>query len=360
MHRFPLKIVHRAILKELTFTFLLSLVSLNFILMMEKVLRLSRILSGVGASIADMAKIVLYLQPQLMMLTIPMSLLLCVLLTYGRLNADNELVILKSAGMSFRGISFPVFLLGSLCSLITLLVSFSIGPLGSIKVRDTIAAIITQRAPLAVEAGVFNTSFKDVVILVQDKPKPEEMRGIFIYDSRNKKEPKVLMAKEGSVATDREYNLSLYMKDGYIHIARPGGSTELFFQGYNLSLNLAMESPSRKNSEMTPREILREAQGKAARERISLLLEFHRRLSLPALCLLLMYLGPPLALISGKSGRLGGLTIGIGVFTAFYILLVYGENMARTEKVPHYIGAWTPALIIGIASLAAFRKAGSR
>mgnify|MGYP006267780715 FL=1 len=121
-----------------------------------------------------------------------------------------------------------------------------------------------------------------------------------------------------------------------------------------------MEGPSRKNSEMTPIEILREAKGKEARESISLLLEFHRRLSLPALCLLLMFLGPPLSLISGKSGRLGGLTIGIGVFTAFYILLVYGENLARTGKVHHALGAWAPVLMIGIASLAAFRTAGSR
>jgi len=89
-------------------------------------------------------------------------------------------------------------------------------------------------------------------------------------------------------------------------------------------------------------------------------LEFHRRLSLPSLCLLLMFLGPPLSLLSGKSGRLGGLTLGIGVFTLFYIMLVYGENMARTGVVSHVIGAWTPVLIIAVSSLLAFMKVESR
>ncbi len=352
--------VHKRILLELLQTFALSLVALNFILMMEKVLRLSRMLSGVGASVSDMARIVFYLQPQLMILTIPMSLLLATLLTYGRLNADNELTILKTAGMSFRGISLPVLLFGSLCFVMGLFVSFSLGPLGAGKVRDTIARIVTQKAPMAIEAGIFNTAFRDIVILVRDKPAPDELRGIFIYDSRNRKEPKVLSAKEGRVYADREYNLSLYMKDGFIHIVRPAGSTEIFFSGYNLSLNLSVEGPTRKNSELTPRELLKEAEGKEPKERIPFFLELHRRLSLPSLCLLLMFLGPPLSLLSGKGGRLGGLTLGIGVFTVFYIMLVYGENIARTGKIPHYIGAWLPTIIIGISSLWAFRRAGSR
>jgi lipopolysaccharide export system permease protein len=88
-----MKIIHRSIFKELVLTFLLSLSSLNFIIMMEKLIKLSRILSGVGTSLIDMVRIILFLQPQLFLLTIPMALLLSTLLVYGRLNMDNELII---------------------------------------------------------------------------------------------------------------------------------------------------------------------------------------------------------------------------------------------------------------------------
>lgn len=355
-----MKIAHKTTLRELGLTFLLSLVSLNFFLLMEKVLRLSRLLSGVGASLQDFAKIIFYIQPQLMLLTIPMALLLSTLLTYGKLNADSELTALKAAGMPFRDISFPVFVLGIVCFLLGLLVSFYISPLSALKVRGSIVKIISQRAPMAIEAGVFNTSFKDFVILVRDKPTPDRMLGLFIYDSRNQKEPKVLTAREGRIYSDSGSNFSLYLKDGYIHIGKTEGSTEIFFDGYNLSLNLTVEGPLRKNSEMTPFELLGETKKRDAQERIPLLLELHRRLSLPFLCLFLMFLGPPLALVSGKSGRLGGLTTGLVVFTVFYIILVYGENMARSGKVPHYVGAWFPVLLLGVSSLWAFRKADSR
>lgn len=355
-----IKIIHRTILKELSSTFVLSLISLNFVLMMEKVMRFSRILSGVGASIADMGRIILFLQPQLMILTIPMSLLLATLLTYGRLNADNELTILRTAGMSFRDISTPVFVLGVMCFFFELAVGFSIGPSSAIRVRDSLSEIIMQRAPAAIEAGVFNTSFRDVTMLVRDKSSDGGMEGIFIYDNRNRKEPKMLIAKKGRIYADREYNLSIYLKDGYIHIARSEGSTEIFFKGYNLSLNLVAQNPERKYSEMTPSELLKTAKALGMNDGIPVLLEFHRRLSLPSLCILLMFLGPPLSLLAGKSGRLGGLTIGLGVFMIFYIMLIYGENIARSGNVAHYIGAWSPVIATGIASMLAFRKAGSR
>lgn len=353
-------IINKSILKELSVTIFLSLISLNFFLLTEKVLRLSRLLSGIGASMFDMARIVLYIQPQLMISTIPMSLLLSTLLTYGRLNSDNELTALKAAGMPFRNISIPVFIAGSVCFFLGLLMSFYVSPLSAVKLRDSISKIIIQRAPMSIEAGIFNTSFRDMVILVREKPMPYMMRGIFIYDNRNPKEPKVMVAKEGRIYTGGEQNLSLYIKDGYIHITKSQGIIEIFFEGYNLSLDISMEGPSRKNSEMTPAELLRNAKERDAKESLQFLLEFHRRLSLPSICLLLMFLGPPLSLLSGKSGRFGGLTIGLGVFTIFYLMLLYGENLARAGKVPHYIGAWGPVVIIGISSLWAFKKADSK
>lgn len=357
-----MKIIHRAILKELVFTFSLSLISLNFFLLMEKVLRLSRLLSGVGASVMDMSRLVLYLQPQLMMLTLPMSLLLAVLLTYGRLNADSELTALKAAGMSFRDISMPVFFLGTGCFLFGLLISFYLSPLSANKLRGSISNIIMQRAPMAIETGIFNTSFKDIVLLVRDKPSPDTLKGIFIYDNRNRKAPRVLVAKEGRLQAGAETNLSLYIKDGFMHIAQEAQSRsqmEIYFEGYNLSLNLSFEGPLRKNSELTPAELLREAEGKDSRERLNLLLEFHRRLSLPSACLFLMLLGPPLSLLFGRSGRLGGLTLGLATFTLFYLMLIYGENLARSGNIPHYAGAWASVVVIGISSAWVFRRAGS-
>jgi lipopolysaccharide export system permease protein len=354
-----MKIIHRSILRELTITFIFSVAFLNFILMTEKLLRLSRFLSDAGVSVIDMAKIISYLQPQLLLLTIPMALLLSTLFTYGRLNLDSELVILRASGMNFYGISKPVVTIGMICFLLTIAVSFYIGPKSSIKLRDEITTIISTRTPLAIEEGVFNTSFKDMVILIKEKLPDNVIRGIFIYDGRNKNEPRVLVAKEGKVFVSEDFSTNLHLKDGYIHIARETSTTELFFERYNMMLTLESTPPSRKNSELTPFELIREI-GKTGGHATSLKLEFHRRLSFPLLCIILIFLGPPLALMAGKSGKLGGLALGLAVFTLYYVVLIYGENLVRARKIPHYLGAWIATIVLGVFVFIIYKRASSR
>ncbi|MEC4676188.1 MAG: LptF/LptG family permease [Nitrospirota bacterium] len=357
-----LKIIYRTMLKELFFAFFLSLAFLNSILMMEKLLRLSRLLSGVGASLTDMARIIFYLQPQLMMLTIPMSLLLSTLLVYGRMNLDSEIVILKASGMDFRRIAFPVMLLGLFCFLASIAVSFYLGPQSSIKLRKEITKIITDRSTLAIEEGTFNTSFRDIVIIVKGRKSSGSLEKIFIYDSRDKKAPKVLMAKEGRIfMQEGGGSIGLYLQDGYINITKGGNITELFFKSYKMTLNLDSDSPAAKKIEFTPIELLRKAaEAGNHKKKTALYLEFHRRLSLPTVCLMLVLLGPPLALMAGRAGRLGGLALGLAVFTTYYMLLIYGENLALAGEIPHYVGAWMPLVILGTFSAFMFKRVSSR
>jgi lipopolysaccharide export system permease protein len=354
-----LKIIHRATLKELAATFLITLTFLNSILMMEKLVRLSRILSGVGATAFDMAKIILYLQPQLLMLTIPMGMLLATLLVYGRMNHDSELIVLRASGMGFRAISSPVFVLGVLCFLASIAVSFYIGPRSSAKVRDTITAIVTTRSALALEEGTFNSSFKDIVIIVKGKKSSDTIEDIFIYDSRQKDQSKVLMAKQGKFVPQEGTNIVLILSDGYISIMGGKTVTELFFEKYHMVLSLdASESSTPRKMEYTPSDLMKKAkEADSPKVRASLYLELYRRFSLPAVCIFLSFLGPPLSLIAGKSGKLGGLALGLLVFTVYYIMLIYGENLVTAGKLPHYLGASLATLMLCIFSLAMFRRA---
>jgi lipopolysaccharide export system permease protein len=354
-----LKIIHKATLKELAATFLITIAFLNSILMMEKLIRLSRVLSGVGATVIDMAKIILYLQPQLLILTIPMGMLLSTLLVYGRMNHDSEIIILRASGMNFLRISSPVFILGAFCFLTGIAVSFYLGPKSSSKVRDTITTIITTRSALALEEGTFNSSFKDIVIIVKGKKSPDTLEDIFIYDNRQKDQSKVLMAKQGRFVPQEGSSIMLVLSNGYINIMGGKTTTELFFERYNMVLSLdASESSTPRKMEYTPSELLTKAKDADAHKvKAGLFLELYRRFSLPAVCIFLAFLGPPLALIAGKSGKLGGLALGLFVFTVYYVLLMYGENLVIAGKLPHYSGAWLSTILLGIFSVAMFRKA---
>jgi lipopolysaccharide export system permease protein len=352
-----MKTLYKSILKELFTSFLLTLAFLNSILMMEKLLRFSRLLSGVGASPLDMAKIILLLQPQLMLLTIPMSLLLATLLVYGRMNMDSEIIIMRASGMHFGKISFPVMVLGMLCFCASISVGFSLGPKSSIKLRETIAQIITLRSTVSVEPGTFNTAFKDIVIMVKEKKSNGTLGTIFIYDSRKAEEPKVLMAKEGKFFIQDGLNIGLYLQNGYVNMIKPSAITEMFFDKYNMVLSIDSDSPSPKKAEYMPMQLLQDAKDSGSHKKAAAFyLEFYRRLSLPAVCLILIFMGTPLALVAGKSGRLGGLAIGLLVFTVYYMLLIYGENLVMVGTVPPFVGAWSPCVLLALSAFILFKR----
>jgi lipopolysaccharide export system permease protein len=356
-----LKIIHRSVFKELFYTFLLTISFLNSVLMMEKLLRLSKLLAGVGATALDMVHIILFLQPQLLILTIPMSLLLATLLVYGRMHIDSEIIIMRASGMDFFGISRPVLALGLLCFAAGIAMSFSLGPASGIRLRQQVTRIISSRAPLAIEEGAFNTSFKDIVILVKGKKSEDTLEDLFIYDNRDKDEAKVLMAKEGKLFMQGGFDIGLDLRNGYVNITKGTTTTELFFDRYRMLLSLDSESPAPNKIEFTPSQLLDKARAAGTKKaRIALLLEFHRRLSLPAVCLILIFLGPSLSVFSGKSGKLGGLAIGLVVFATYYVLLLYGESLAVVGRIPYYIGAWAPAFILLVFASLLFAKENAR
>ncbi|MDQ7786171.1 MAG: LptF/LptG family permease [Thermodesulfovibrionales bacterium] len=355
-----MKRIHRAIVKELALTFLLSLASLNFILMMEKLLRLSRVLSGIGTSVFDMIKIILLLQPQLFLLTIPMALLLSTLFVYARMNIDNELVILRTSGMNFWEVSKPVVVLGGLCFLINFAVSLYIGPKSSIILREEITNIIRERAPFAIEEGQFTTLFRDTVLFVKDKTDDKTMQGIFLYDNRNKNESKVLVAKQGTISTKEGLNIAFFLTDGSLNMTKGNKTTELFFRKYNLILSLEAETIPKKNAELTPAELMEKIPVIEKKRALNAYTELHRRFSLPLMCVFIIFFGPSLSLMAGKGGKLGGLTLGLAVFTFYYMMLIYGENLVRSGRLVHYIGAWFPTAVLGIFAFFMYRRERTR
>ncbi len=351
-------LIHRSILKELLISFAFSILFLNFVLMMEKLIRITRILSGSGSSFVDIARIILYLQPETLILTIPMALLLSVLLTYGRMASDNEITILQNAGMSFIKVSKPVIYLGIACFLLSLLMSFYLGPKGSTLLREKVSEILTKRAALTIEEGIFNTAFKDIVILVKEKPSQDVLKGLLIFDERNKEEQRLILSQEGHMAIHGE-GMSFALMNGKVYLSKKNSLTEISFKRYQFILTLTSAGFGRKKSEMTPIELIAASEAQSG-EKPKFITEFYRRLSMPALCFIIVFLAPPLSLLAGKSGKLGGLTIGLGIFTFYYIILLYGENLSRAEKVPHFVGSWMAFFILVILSIILFHKANKR
>ncbi len=349
-----MNILFRSIFRELFLTFLLTVFALNFLLVTEKIIRLTKRLANIGLSPSDMLSVLVYLQPLFTILTVPMALFFSILFVYGRMNADNEVVIMRTNGMSFMRIAAPAFLLGIFCFLVSLGASFWVAPAGAEKLRERVADIISVRAPNAIQEGIFNTMFDEIIIFVKKRTESGKLMGMFMYDGRNRKRPTVVYAQEGRIFSEGRHSIIMELEHGHVSFLGKHEATDLSFESYRLRVPIQAFKTINDQSEMTPFEILKAAKSKKPRERANYLIEFHRRFTFPFLCVVLMVFAPSLAFLSGKTGRANGLAIGFMVIAGYYIFLVYTEELVRVERLAHYVGSWLPAVLFLLISAIVF------
>ncbi len=348
-------LIQKSIFREQLQSFIISILGLNLILMMEKILKLSRVLAGLGATFSDFLEVILLVQPQLMLFTLPMSFLLSVLLTYGRMVMDNEVIVLRSAGMPLHSLFKPTFYISGILLAISFLVSLYIMPKALTTLRGHINTLLQQRAAMAIEPGIFFNAFKGIVILTNEKDPSGTYKGIFLYDERDKEQRLAIYAQKGNLVIDKDMVTYLKLNNGTVHIVKNEGSVLIKFKEYTFKVSVEGELLGQRKNEMTLQELFRKAKEEEFR-RLDYFIEIHRRFSFPLLIIILAFLAPPLSLMAGKSGRLGGLFLGLALFTLYYAVLLYSENLVRTGKAPHYV-CWIPFVILAIISAVLYWRA---
>jgi lipopolysaccharide export system permease protein len=103
-----LKILQRYVIVEVVRAFALALLTMTAIFVLFMVAAQAR---DIGLSPQDIVELVPYVIPSTLPYTIPVSLLFAVTVVYGRLAGDNEIIAVKTAGLSVMTVLWPTFFL---------------------------------------------------------------------------------------------------------------------------------------------------------------------------------------------------------------------------------------------------------
>ncbi len=106
-------IIQRYVIGEVTRSFGLALLTMTAIFVLFMVAAQAR---DIGLSPDDILHLVPYVIPSTLPYTIPVSLLFAATVVYGRLAGDNEIIAIKTAGLSVTKVLAPTLLLGSALS----------------------------------------------------------------------------------------------------------------------------------------------------------------------------------------------------------------------------------------------------
>lgn len=349
---------------EMLPSFFLGIIVFVSILLLFQALRLTEFVLVHGGELSSVFKIMLYLSISFLPVILPMSLLFSVLLTYGRLSSDSEIVALKSLGLSIKHFVIPALFLAIFTGFLSAQTSFYLAPWGNRQFELLISEISKMKASATIREGVFSEGFFNLVVYA-NKVNSEEgvLKNVFIYDERDESAPLTIIAKDGLLIKKKEkegQSAFLRLKDGNIHRTNQATYTKIDFETYDINLFDPAKKGKKKKTypSFTIDEVKRQLRDPTLpdKRRIRFEIEYHRRWALSVACLLFGLIGVGMGIRPNKrSGKSNGFVLSIGLIVGYWILYVTGESLAKKAVIPTGMAIWMANLVFVAATYASFR-----
>ena len=361
-----MRILDRYVIRQLLMPFGIGLLVFTFLIIIPELMRYAEDYIAKGAPMSAVAQIIVSLMPMSLGLTIPMSLLMALLVTFGRLSADREFVAFQACGVSMRRLLRPVGLVSILCCAATAYVLMVAVPAGNQRSREITFNIIASQAEGEVKPRMFFDRFPNIVLYVREIPPSGGWEGVFMSDTHSGEGSAIYLAKHGRVVIDRnKKTVEMVLDEGTRHSADPAGKYEA--QSFDrILLNLSPESmfpsggPPKGDREMSIGELRVRAEELRAQGQFphNQLFEIHKKFSIPAACLVFGLIGLALGATNRRDGKLASFVIGVAIVFVYYILLWLGQSLTKGRMLEPWLAAWLPNLVLGIVGIILFKWRG--
>jgi len=362
------RLLDRYILREMVAPTSLGVLVFTFILLIDQIPRLLAILVARSADLYTIVRVFLNLLPSILAVTIPMAFLLGVLLAFGRLASDSEIVALRAVGVSPLRLLGPVFGFALAAGFLTFYINAVALPAANQAHRELVFSLIVSKARTVVKPRTFTDELlpNRLMLYVSDIAAESGLwKNVFIHDNQDPREPKVMLAREGKLVIDKEKGfVRVELGEGTVHtfpVATPTEYSQTRFASYGFNLPFDEFFPklplSKGDREMTLTELTaemkkRQEAGRPPKEWARFAVEWHKKFAIPSACLVFGFLGLGLSLGSKKEARSAAFALSIGVIFVYYILIRLGEQAGDTGLMSPFLSMWGANLVLGTAAVA--------
>jgi len=361
-----MKILNRYVFRELLGPFLLGLLVFSFVIIPRAQGRPLELLVQKNVTLQEILSILFYTLPTIFTFSIPMASLLAILISFGRLSADNEVTAMRSSGVSIRSLARPVMVFACFTFLAAFLNANYWQPRANQRLRAMRGEIALKSISSAIRPGVFEEGFSNLVLYVRDTtPDKSVWKGVFLADISKKDEPKITLAQTGTLFNDIEQRkLQLHLSNGERHSVsnRTQGlydlatfnETDIPVASFNGAVEDLQAQP-RKMMEMDSVELLGRWRlgsdsGTGLKEHREQLVELSKRVAVPSGVIIFSLLAIPLGVISKKGGKSYGFVVSLGIFLVYFLLLSLGEGFAKNGRLSPILGPWAGNVVfLGLA-----------
>ena len=384
-----MKILTRYILKEMFGPTLLGFSFYTFIILMRQLFDFAGMIIKRSLPGSTIVKLLLLSLPNIVVLTVPMSLLFGILISIGRLSSDSEIIAMRALGISTRAIYRPVFIFSFIVFLLSLYLMNVVLPRGNTQLNILKAEIYTSSIQKEVKPRVFYEEFTDLMLYVNDvDPRTGVWKGVFVADSRTDEgdQQATTPAQAVAVAQSQQKNDTLFsaqhsgqriivaqsgtlsivnrptkqiwlnLRNAFTHIWDPRKPDR-----YDVNKNDAqrMRLPDRFSDtntqaiksfrEMDIRELAEQSRlSQRGDQNVynAANVEIQKKFSIPFACIVFGILGLPLGITNRRGGKSSGFSLSIAIIMAYYLMITYGERLADAGKLSPFLGMWAPNIVL--------------
>tara|TARA_B100000401_G_C52808958_1_gene722618 strand:- start:1750 stop:3216 length:1467 start_codon:yes stop_codon:yes gene_type:complete len=189
-------------------------------------------LMGKGLEWYIILELMLYASANWVPVALPLSILMASIMTFGSLGENNELIAMKSSGLSLFKIMKPLMFLVIFIAVFAFYFSNNLWPMANFKMRVLISDIQNTKVALALQPGVFfksdnfsirvkekdkqNDSFKDILIYDHSDMKKQTL-GAWSYKKDPRDYKRIIRAKNGRIIhSSKKSKLQLELQNGVI------------------------------------------------------------------------------------------------------------------------------------------------
>ena len=408
------------LIKEQIAPFVFSFSVIMFLLVLDTILQQVDMILGRGVSWEVATELFFLHTAWQVALAVPMSVLAGSLMAFGRLSGDNEIVAMRTLGVSVTGLILPALIVGFALSALLVVFNDRVLPDFNHRARLLTMDIKRKRPTVAFQdrAGVLIEDFRNYHILIGSVDDRSGLEDVLIYKYEPTGYPMTLAAKKGTIeVTGESDEVFLTLFDGEVHrlddskpevfvtgafkkltlrLGEGGQHLSRTVSGYrndremdiasmwqrvrdyettadSLKLSAAARFGSFAERAIFPEGMadqgssdgegggsvgLRRAAGRVSaditlaghkqRQAGRLRVEIHKKLSIPAACIVFILVGAPLGIRVGRGGAVTGAALSIGFFLVYWIFLIAGEKLADRAVIAPWVAMWSPNILLGL------------
>jgi LPS export ABC transporter permease LptF len=357
-----MKLIDRFVARELLVNILFAIAVLSLVLVVGNIFRkLLPLLVNHDVPLEYLLTFIAYVLPFSLIFTIPWGMLTAILLVFGRLSADNELIALRANGVSVTRVCAPLAVLAIVFTAICFWLNVQVAPAAQEKLRSTIFDLATRNPIALFGSDQVIDQFPGRRIYV-GKKEGNKLENILVFQMDEHALPvRVTHARTGMLEADlpnKRILMHLYEARYQERDAKDPFDLRRMRDGISMAegtLPISLEelyekqkkSPGR--SALSLEQLMDQLNTGTKREQSATRTEINKRFSFPFACMAFALIGVPLGITTHRRETSIGFAMGLIVAVFYFLFVIIADTLRGNARVHPELLVWVPnVLFLGL------------